>query len=195
MAPEQLDGDDAGPAADVYSLAAVAFEALSGRKARDGATPVEIAHRVATEPPPDLREAWPGAPAGAAEALKRGMASEPARPAARPPVSSRSPLERGLAEERDRPDAARAARRHARRATPAWLPVAAAALALALVGGAAIFALDGGDEGRSPEAGEPAGAERPAAKPARAARGSLAEKPAAPAPAAEDRPGPAIRPR
>ena len=63
MAPEQLEGEDAGPAADVYSLATVAFEALSGRKARQGATPVEIAHRAATEPPPDLREAWPGAPA------------------------------------------------------------------------------------------------------------------------------------
>ena len=70
MAPEQLDGEHAGPAADVYSLAAVAFEALAGRKARQGATPMEIAHRAATEPPPDLRDAWPGAPPGAAEALR-----------------------------------------------------------------------------------------------------------------------------
>ena len=32
MAPEQLDGGKAGPAADVYALAAVCFEALTGRQ-------------------------------------------------------------------------------------------------------------------------------------------------------------------
>ena len=95
MAPEQLEGERAGPAADVYSLAAVAFEALSGRKAREGATPMEIAHRVATEPPPDLGEAWPGAPAGAAEALARGMAADPAdRPASAGELAEL--LERGI---------------------------------------------------------------------------------------------------
>jgi serine/threonine protein kinase len=78
MAPEQLDGRPAGPAADVYGLAAVAFEALSGRKARRGRTPLEVAHRVATEPPPDLTEAWPDAPDAAAKALREGMARDPA---------------------------------------------------------------------------------------------------------------------
>jgi eukaryotic-like serine/threonine-protein kinase len=82
MAPEQLDGRQAGPPADVYALAAIAFEALSGRRPREGRTPVEIAHKVATEGAPDLRDAWPSAPAAAAQALKRGMALEPGdRPA------------------------------------------------------------------------------------------------------------------
>ena len=82
MAPEQLEGRSAGPAADVYALAAVAFEALSGRKARAGSHPVEIAHAIAAGPPPDLREAWPEAPAAAGAALRRGMARDPqARPA------------------------------------------------------------------------------------------------------------------
>ena len=40
-----------GPAADIYALAAVAYEALSASSARaSGTTPVEIAHRVANEP-------------------------------------------------------------------------------------------------------------------------------------------------
>jgi serine/threonine protein kinase len=78
MAPEQLDGSDVGPAADIYSLAAVAFEALSGRKARQGTSPMEVAHRVVNDPPPDLRAAWPDAPPAAAAALTRGMAMEPA---------------------------------------------------------------------------------------------------------------------
>jgi serine/threonine protein kinase len=77
MAPEQLEGGALGPAVDVYALAAVAYEALGGQKARPGRTPLEIAHRAATQPPPDLRDAWPEAPPGAAEALVRGMAREP----------------------------------------------------------------------------------------------------------------------
>jgi serine/threonine-protein kinase len=77
MAPEQLEGADVGPAADVYALAAVCFEALAGRKARTGRTPVEIAHSVATTPPPDVRDHAPDLPAAAAAALARGMAREP----------------------------------------------------------------------------------------------------------------------
>ena len=77
MAPEQLDGRGAGPPADVYALAAIAFEALSGKRPREGRTPLEIAHRIATEGAPDLLDAWPSAPKAAAEALRRGMAQEP----------------------------------------------------------------------------------------------------------------------
>jgi serine/threonine-protein kinase len=77
MAPEQLDGRGAGPPADVYALAAISFEALSGRRPREGRTPMEIAHKIATEGAPDLLDAWPGAPPEAAKALKRGMALDP----------------------------------------------------------------------------------------------------------------------
>ena len=77
MAPEQLEGRDIGPAADVYALAAVCFEALAGQKARPGRTPVEIAHSVATTPPPDVRAHVPELSAGAADALRRGMALDP----------------------------------------------------------------------------------------------------------------------
>ncbi|MEJ7717640.1 MAG: serine/threonine-protein kinase [Thermoleophilaceae bacterium] len=78
MAPEQLEGEPTGPMADVYALAAVAFEVLCGRKAVIGRSPVEIAHRVVVEPPPDLRSAWPEAPEPAAAVLMRGMAKAPA---------------------------------------------------------------------------------------------------------------------
>lgn len=82
MAPEQLDGRRAGPEADVYALAAVAFEALSGLPARTGGSPIEIAHRVTHDPPPDLRTAWADAPVAVAALLSRGMAHDPeARPA------------------------------------------------------------------------------------------------------------------
>ena len=77
MAPEQLEGAALIAAVDVYALAAVTFEAFSGRKARVGRSPMEIAHRVANDPPPDIRDAWPEAPPALAEALKRGMARDP----------------------------------------------------------------------------------------------------------------------
>lgn len=82
MAPEQLEDGPVTPAIDVYALAAVAFEALSGRKAREEKTPLAVAHAVATRPAPDLRTAWPAAPPAAAEVLKRAMSRDPRR---RPP--------------------------------------------------------------------------------------------------------------
>ena len=77
MAPERLDGGSGDKGVDIYALAAVAFEMLSGRKAVEGSTPLEIARRVATQPPHDLRDYVVDAPAEAAEALKRGLAKQP----------------------------------------------------------------------------------------------------------------------
>lgn len=77
MAPEQLEGMRATHAVDVYALAAVAFEALSGEKARHEPNPLALAHAIATQPPPDLRAVWPAAPAAAAEILRLGMARDP----------------------------------------------------------------------------------------------------------------------
>ncbi len=79
MAPEQLADAPSAPAIDVYALAAVAFEVLSGRKARRETNPVALAHAIATQPAPDLRDAWPAAPRAAAELLTRGMSRDPAK--------------------------------------------------------------------------------------------------------------------
>ncbi len=69
IAPERLDGEAGGPLADVYSLAAVAFEVV--------------------------REAWPHAPAAAAAVLGRGLDPDPDR---RQPSAGRliEELEAGL---------------------------------------------------------------------------------------------------
>jgi serine/threonine-protein kinase len=154
MAPEQLTGGRVSAAVDVYALGAIAFEALSGRKARDGRTPMEIAHRVATEGPPDLRAAWPGAPAATVQVLKRAMAADPGEryasagelaAALRPALDSTATLPLGPLP---------AARRR-RRFAP-WLALAAFALAVALV-----LALSGGDDDT---AGDRQGAAPPAAQ-------------------------------
>jgi hypothetical protein len=101
MAPEQLEGGETTPATDVYALAVVAHEALTGERAREGRTPMEIAHRVATSPPPDLRDSLPGASPAAAEILKRGMATDP-----RDRPRSAGELAKGLARALEEPETA-----------------------------------------------------------------------------------------
>jgi serine/threonine-protein kinase len=78
MAPEQLTEQPVTPAADVYALAAVAYEALSGRKARPGETPAAIMLQAEDAAPPDLAAAMPNAPRAAARVLQSGMARDPA---------------------------------------------------------------------------------------------------------------------
>jgi len=216
MAPEQLEGGGVGPEADTYALAAVAYEALSGRRAREGATPVAIAHSVTSEPPPDLRRAWPAAPPGAARALARAMDRDPA-------ARQRSPgeLARELSEAVESGLLAPAAastepmtapepepRRHAPPAVPPPRPGsttihrarkgggrtfaarAAAALAVLLVG-AVIVALVAGGGGQDGGAAAPAG--EPTADEGAASSGGgsgAAETEAAPEPAPPEEPAP-----
>jgi len=60
MAPEQLDGHDVGPSADVWSLGMVLLESLTGRRVYEG-SPSEIVARRLAGPvplPPDLPVPW-----------------------------------------------------------------------------------------------------------------------------------------
>jgi eukaryotic-like serine/threonine-protein kinase len=166
MAPEQLEGREIGPAADVYALAAVCFEALTGTKARPGRTPVEIAHSVATTPPPDVRLHLPDLPAAAAEALTRGMALDPAdrpRTAVRLAAELADALRRPRPPERRREPATARLRREpataplhpgpraSRRPLAGVLAAALIALAAAAVVAAVMLGNDGGDGGQRSE--------------------------------------------
>ena len=77
MAPEQARAGPCTAAVDVYSLATIAFQALSGTLPRTGRTVGAVLAQAKREPPPDLRERRPGTPAAAAEVLRRGMAAKP----------------------------------------------------------------------------------------------------------------------
>jgi hypothetical protein len=99
MSPEQLSGTPAGPESDVYSLALIAYELLSGERAHKGDNPLRVTHEALHEPPPDLREVRPEVPVRAARVIARALDREPARR----PVSACAfirELERGLAAKR-----------------------------------------------------------------------------------------------
>ena len=163
MAPEQLDGGSLTPAVDIYALAVVAYEALTGRKARNGRTPVEIAHQVANESPPDLREVMTNAPPAAAEALCRGMAVDPRdRPSSAGELARE--LDAGLKPVTPRPAkrtkttrplaGVAAAGPPRRRRMPTWLPLAGAVVLLALAAVGIAAAVGGGED--APERVAPA---------------------------------------
>jgi predicted Ser/Thr protein kinase len=62
MAPEQALGGQAGPAADVFALGAIAYRALAGRPAFPGRNAASALHEVVNEEPPALSRLDPSLP-------------------------------------------------------------------------------------------------------------------------------------
>lgn len=82
IAPEQLKGEAATAQADVYSIGAVLYEALSGRPAYAARTLPELYVKKITEPPPSLASAGTDLPAALIDIVDRSLARDPAqRPA------------------------------------------------------------------------------------------------------------------
>jgi eukaryotic-like serine/threonine-protein kinase len=80
IAPERLAGESVGESpADVYSLAVLAFEGLTGRQPHRANTPSELLDQVLHNPPPDVKEAWPQASPRLGRALMQGMDPDPKR--------------------------------------------------------------------------------------------------------------------
>jgi serine/threonine-protein kinase len=74
LSPEQAEGTPTTPASDVYSLGAVAFECLTGRRPYVADTPVATALAHLREPVPDLPDTVPPA---LAAVVRRALAKEP----------------------------------------------------------------------------------------------------------------------
>ncbi|MGZ7066082.1 MAG: protein kinase domain-containing protein, partial [Candidatus Aminicenantales bacterium] len=62
MSPEQVEGKEADPGTDLYSLGIVLFEMLTGRLPFEGETPLSVAVKQKSEPPPDPRKLNPQIP-------------------------------------------------------------------------------------------------------------------------------------
>ncbi|MEK6278493.1 MAG: serine/threonine-protein kinase [Actinomycetota bacterium] len=78
MAPEQAEGDSAGPPADVYSLGLTLYEAWTGRNPHARGTPAATARAIGTEVPPLERER-PELPADLCDAIDACLDPDPVR--------------------------------------------------------------------------------------------------------------------
>jgi len=77
MAPEQAEGERVDRRADVYSLGAILYEALTGQPPFAGATPLEIFRKVVQEDPAPLRSLRPEVPPAVERVCLRALEKRP----------------------------------------------------------------------------------------------------------------------
>ena len=81
MSPEQALGEKLDRRSDLFSVGAVLFECLTGRRMWGSGTDMEVMRKLALEEPPRLDYAMPGAPTRLVDLLARLVARDPrARP-------------------------------------------------------------------------------------------------------------------
>ena len=78
MSPEQASGGEIDRRSDLYSLACVLYEMLSGEPPFRGPTPQSIVAKQVTQPPPPMQVTDGEVPPRVAAALKKAMAKNPA---------------------------------------------------------------------------------------------------------------------
>jgi serine/threonine-protein kinase len=79
LSPEQAQGHTAGPVSDLYSLGVVLFEMLTGRVPFTGETPVSVALKHLSEPPPRPSDLRPGVPPALERVVLRALEKDPER--------------------------------------------------------------------------------------------------------------------
>jgi eukaryotic-like serine/threonine-protein kinase len=79
MAPEAAQGQRVGPEADVYAVATLLFQCITGRTPFDAPSAVALLVQQASASPPDLRSVGAGAeaPAPLAELVAQNLAKDP----------------------------------------------------------------------------------------------------------------------
>jgi serine/threonine-protein kinase len=77
MAPELLDGERVGPATDIYGLACLAVETLTGTVPYVRETDAAIMYAHIVDPPPSVSERRPELPRALDAVLAAGMAKAP----------------------------------------------------------------------------------------------------------------------
>src|SRR5207248_5621030 len=76
ISPERLRGETAGPAADIWSVGVLLWEALAGRHPFWGGTLAEVSQKI-EQGPPSLASARPDLPRPLVELVDRALAGDP----------------------------------------------------------------------------------------------------------------------
>ncbi len=77
MAPEQLRGEEASAASDIFSFGVLLYECLSGRLPFRGDTAIDILHAILHETPATLRRIAPSVPPAWEQLIDRCLAKSP----------------------------------------------------------------------------------------------------------------------
>ena len=77
--PEQIEGDELDPRADVYALGCVLFATLTGRPPFADVPRLRKGWAQVNEPPPPLRKLYPDAPPALEAVVDRALAKDPAQ--------------------------------------------------------------------------------------------------------------------
>lgn len=78
-APEQLRGEQVGPSADIYSLAATAYALLTGQRPFDRSNPAAVVAAALEGRVPSVHSSRPDLPTSIDAILTRGMSREPGK--------------------------------------------------------------------------------------------------------------------
>jgi non-specific serine/threonine protein kinase len=79
MAPEQLRGEEASAASDIFSYGVLLYECLSGRLPFRGDTAIDILHAILHETPATLRRVAPSVPPAWEQLIDRCLAKQPSQ--------------------------------------------------------------------------------------------------------------------
>jgi Tol biopolymer transport system component len=77
MAPEQIEGEQAGARADIFAFGAMLFEMLTGRRAFDGKTEASVLGAILKEAPPSVSQVQPMVPPALDRVVKTCLAKDP----------------------------------------------------------------------------------------------------------------------
>ena len=77
MSPEQVEGKPLDGRSDIFSLGAVLYEMLTGKRAFDGKSQLSVASSIIEKEPPPIRETRPVTPAALEHAIQRCLAKDP----------------------------------------------------------------------------------------------------------------------
>lgn len=79
MSPEQALGEPSDGRADLFSVGAILYELITGRKAFDGASPATLALQITQDDPPPIASLAPQTPTGLQFIVAKLMAKRPER--------------------------------------------------------------------------------------------------------------------